>query len=51
MGKDYANGTGEKTQYFYDRETVEMLCDAGAFGFNYFYYTPGDAAKRRQMTF
>ena len=30
-----------------DEETLKKLVDAGTFGFNYFYYTPGDKANKR----
>ena len=49
MGADAANGKGKKTQYFYDRETVNKLVKIGALGVNKFYYTPGDAANRRDI--
>ena len=47
LGEDFANGCGSYAQYFYDEETLNMLTDAGTFGFNYFYYTPGDKANKR----
>ncbi len=49
LGEDYASGRGRDVQYFYDEETLKMLTDAGTFGFNYFYYTPGDKANRRRF--
>ena len=49
MGADPANGKGKKTQYFYDKDTVNRLVKIGAFGVNKFYYTPGNAANRRDI--
>ena len=47
MGKDVYNGKGAKTQYFYDKETINDLVKNGALGLNKFYYTPGNAANKR----
>ena len=49
LGEDFASGRGRSTHYFYDEETVKMLVDAGTFGFNYFYYTPGDKSNKRRF--
>ena len=49
MGADVANGKGKKTQYFYDKDTINTLVKNGALGLNKFYYTPGDAANRRDI--
>ena len=49
LGEDYASGRGRDVQYFYDEETVRTLVDTGTFGFNYFYYTPGDKANKRKF--
>ncbi len=49
MGADAANGKGKKTQYFYDKDTINTLVKNGALGLNKFYYTPGDIANRRNI--
>ncbi len=49
MGADVANGKGKKTQYFYDKDTINKLVKNGALGLNKFYYTPGDPANRRDI--
>ncbi len=47
LGEELDPPKGEKL-YYYTEDTLKTLLDTGAFGFNYFYYTPGKIENQRR---